>query len=95
MRSSIAFAALSATALAFPTIIDPISAVNKVLSLAQTSSSEYLEIDHSFFDASTNSHRKRCVLHPVKQGDGFDDENLMKAVEECGNGGIIRLPDAN
>jgi galacturan 1,4-alpha-galacturonidase len=95
MKQTAALALLSSTALAFPTILDPIAAAAKALSLASSVSNEYLEIDPSFYDASTRSHRKKCVLHPVKQGDGFDDENLLKAVEVCGNGGIIRLPDAN
>ena len=53
-----------------------------------------LEITNDYLDPSTSSKRKLCVLHP--RGDGqYDDDNFKKAHEECGNGGIIRLPDAN
>lgn len=96
MRGLTAFVLLGSTALAFPTILDPISAVSKAIEFAQGSvSNEYVEIDTEFYDQSTRGYRKKCVLHPVKEGEGFDDDNFMYAVKECGNGGIIRLPDAN
>lgn len=97
MRFRAAAALLGFTASAFPTIFDTESAISTALDFAQSAfaANEYLEIEHSFFDETSGKHRKRCVLHPVKEGEGFDDDNLMKAVEQCGNGGIIRLPDAN
>jgi len=55
--------------------------------------SPYLEIHHDHYDLKTDRLGKLCVLHPVEEG--FDDENFKKAVEMCGNGGIVRLPDAN
>ena len=53
-----------------------------------------IEVHHDYLDETTQSKRKLCVLHPLG-GDEFDDENFKIAVKECGNGGIVRLPDAN
>lgn len=55
--------------------------------------SPYLEVHHDHYDLKTDRKGKLCVLHPVETG--FDDDNFKKAVGICGNGGIIRLPDAN
>jgi hypothetical protein len=55
--------------------------------------SPYLEVHHDHYDLKTDRLGKLCVLHPVEEG--FDDENFKKAVEVCGDGGIVRLPDAN
>ncbi|ORY30782.1 putative polygalacturonase [Naematelia encephala] len=57
-------------------------------------SSPLLEIDESYFDVESGTKRKLCVLHP-KGGEELDDDNFKAAFEHCGNGGIIRLPDAN
>jgi hypothetical protein len=55
--------------------------------------SSYLEVYHDHHDLKTDRKGKLCVLHPVEEG--FDDENFKKAVDICGDGGIVRLPDAN
>jgi hypothetical protein len=57
-------------------------------------SSPLLEIHSNHYDEFSGKYRKLCVLH-AKGGEEFDDDNFMKAHEECGIGGIIRLPDAN
>lgn len=100
LLSSICAVGLAGLSQATPTPFDTAQAFAKVLDYTQslTSVSEadvnpFLEVQHSFYDATSGKHRKRCILHPVQEG--FDDDNLMKAVEECGKGGIIRLPDAN
>jgi len=57
-------------------------------------SSPLLEIHSNHCDELSGKHRKLCVLSA--KGDGeFDDDNFLKAHEECGKGGIIRLPDSN
>lgn len=96
MWKSIALAALAAPSLASASFIpspqDIITSVDRVLH--PHSGVELLEIDSDYHDASTDRKRKRCTLHPL--GDEQDDsDNLVKAVEECGKGGIIHLPDAN
>ena len=51
-----------------------------------------LTVDPAYYDALSGVKRKLCTLRSL--GDGGDDtDNLVKAVEECGKGGIIRLPD--
>ena len=55
--------------------------------------SPYLEVHHDHYDLKTDRKGKLCVVHPVKEG--FDDENFKKAVDICGDGGIVRLPDSN
>lgn len=90
----LALAALAAPALAsiIPTPQDVFTAVDKVLH--PRTGANLLEVQADYYDASTNKKRKLCVLHPL--GDEQDDSyNLEKAVAECGNGGILRLPDAN
>lgn len=55
--------------------------------------SPYIEVYADHYDLKTDRQGKLCVLHPVEEG--FDDDNFKKAVDICGNGGIVRLPDAN
>ena len=57
------------------------------------SPSPYIEVYADHYDVKTDRQGKLCVLHPVEEG--FDDENFKKAVDICGDGGIVRLPDAN
>jgi galacturan 1,4-alpha-galacturonidase len=94
LLKNLALAAFAAPALAsfIPTAQDIISSVDRVLH-PQTGV-ELLEVEADYYDVSTDKKRKLCVLHPL--GDEQDDSyNLEKAVAECGNGGILRLPDAN
>lgn len=54
---------------------------------------EALGVEHTY-DTKTSSYRKVCTLKAL--GNELDDaDNLVKAAEECGNGGVLRLPDAN
>lgn len=90
----LAFAALAGPAFAsfIPSPQDVFTSVDRVLH-PQTGAN-LLEVHADYHDASTDKKRKLCVLHPL--GDEQDDShNLEKAVAECGNGGILRLPDAN
>jgi hypothetical protein len=90
----LALAALAAPTLAsfIPTPQDVFSAVDQVLH-PQTGVN-LLEVQADYYDAAVSKKRKLCILHPL--GDEQDDSyNLEKAVAECGNGGILRLPDAN
>jgi galacturan 1,4-alpha-galacturonidase len=94
MLRSLALAALAAPALAaiIPSPAEIFSSVDRILH--PDSGVSLLEIEPGYYDATTGRSRKLCILHPL--GEERDDyDNLMKAVEECGNGGIIRLPDAN
>ena len=94
MWKSLTLAALAVPSLAsfIPSPQDVFESVDRVLH-PQTGA-QLLEIDTEFFDSSINKKRKRCTLHPL--GDEKDDsDNLVKAVKECGHGGIIHLPDAN
>lgn len=94
MFKHLGLAALFAPALAsiIPSPGEIFSSVHQVLH--PTTGASLLEVDADYFDVSTQRHRKLCVLHPL--GDEQDDyDNLLKAVAECGKGGIIRLPDAN
>ncbi|WWD09559.1 hypothetical protein V865_007686 [Kwoniella europaea PYCC6329] len=53
-----------------------------------------LEYQGGYLDPETQSKRPLCTLKAL--GDEKDDsDNLVAAVEKCGKGGIIRLPDAN
>jgi hypothetical protein len=76
------------------------------LSIVPTSEQIIEEVEHllhpnpsvlsveTAFDTKTSSRRKVCTLKAL--GDEQDDSvNLIKAVEECGKGGVLRLPDAN
>jgi hypothetical protein len=94
LLKNIVLAAFAAPALAsfIPTPQDIFTSVDRVLH-PQTGV-ELLEVEADYYDASTNKKRKLCVLHPLgyEQDDSY---NLEKAVAECGNGGILRLPDAN
>lgn len=79
---------------------NPVEAAAELVdSLTHPSSSAvgnpYIEIDEGYYHAESGKERKLCTLHPVPEGEGFDDDNFKSAVKECGNGGIIRLPDAN
>lgn len=94
LLKSLTLAALAAPSIAsiIPSPQDIFQSVDKVLH-PQTGA-QLLEVDTEYFDSSINLKRKRCTLHPL--GDEKDDsDNLVKAVEECGKGGIIHLPDAN
>ena len=53
-----------------------------------------LEFEESYLDPQTNSRRKLCTLHPLGE-ERDDSDNFVAAVDKCGEGGIIRLPDAN
>lgn len=59
------------------------------------SAGRYLEVDEAYYHAESGKERKLCTLHPVPEDEGFDDDNFHAAVKECGEGGIISLPDAN
>ncbi|KAK8866057.1 hypothetical protein IAR55_001208 [Kwoniella newhampshirensis] len=53
-----------------------------------------LSYQEDYLDPSTGYKRKLCTLHAL--GSEQDDaDNFVKAVEKCGDGGIVRLPDAN
>jgi hypothetical protein len=66
---------------------------HEIDSIFHPNHSPYLEVYADHYDLKTDKKGRLCVLHPVESG--FDDENFKKAVEICGNGGIVRLPDAN
>jgi hypothetical protein len=68
--------------------------VKEANALLHPTNNAQIEVHHDYLDETTQSKRKLCVLHPLG-GDDFDDENFKIAVKECGNGGIVRLPDAN
>jgi hypothetical protein len=53
-----------------------------------------LEYYHRLYDETSGRHRPLCVLHP-KGGGQLDDGPFKTAFDKCGNGGVIRLPDAN
>lgn len=53
-----------------------------------------LEYEETYLDPQTNSRRKLCTLHPLGE-EKDDSDNFVAAVNKCGKGGIIRLPDAN
>jgi len=91
---NLALAVLAAPSLAsfIPTPQDIFTSVDRALH-PQTGV-ELLEVEADYYDVSADKKRKLCVLHPL--GDEQDDSyNLEKAVAECGNGGILRLPDSN
>ena len=67
--------------------------IHEVDGLLHPDQSRYIEVHTDHYDLKTDRKGKLCVLHPVEEG--FDDQNFKKAVEICGNGGIVRLPDAN
>ena len=67
--------------------------LHEVDGLLHTDHSPFIEVYADHYDLKTDRRGKLCVLHPVEEG--FDDENFKKAVEICGDGGIVRLPDAN
>lgn len=67
--------------------------LHEVDALLQPNDPKYIEVYADHRDIKTNRKGKLCVLHPVEEG--FDDDNFKKAVDICGDGGIIRLPDAN
>lgn len=67
--------------------------IHSIDSIFHSDQSPYLEVYDDHHDLKTDRKGRLCVLHPVEQG--FDDENFKKAVDICGNGGIVRLPDAN
>ena len=51
-----------------------------------------LRVDLAYHDELNGIKRKLCTLSSL--GEGIDDtDNFLEAVEECGKGGIIRLPD--
>ncbi|ODN84612.1 hypothetical protein L202_00523 [Cryptococcus amylolentus CBS 6039] len=59
-----------------------------------TPQEDILEYFPSHFDPSSARHRPLCILHAL--GDERDDaDNFEKAVDKCGRGGIVKLPDAN
>lgn len=92
--TSLSVAALAAPVLSsfIPTPQDVFTSVDRVLH--PHTGVQLLEVDADYYDVATDKKRKRCTLHPM--GDEQDDsDNLVKAVEECGNGGILHLPDAN
>ena len=94
MWKTLTLAALAAPSLAsiIPSPQDIFQSVDKVLH--PITGQQLLEVDAEYYDVSINKKRKRCVLHPL--GDEQDDsDNLVKAVEECGKGGIIHLPASN
>lgn len=97
LTALVAFAATTAPSLAsvleyLPSAQDAFAQADALIHPLQPSS--YLEVYHDYMDISTQTKRKLCVLHPVG-GEKFDDDNFKMAVKECGNGGIVRLPDAN
>lgn len=65
-----------------------------VLGSLSATGSPHLEIHEDHFDTENQRQRRLCVLHP-RGGDNLDDDNFKRAFDECGRGGIIRLPDAN
>jgi hypothetical protein len=67
--------------------------LHEVDNLLHPDHSRYIEVYADHHDVKTDRKGKLCVLHPVEEG--FDDDNFKKAVDICGDGGIIRLPDAN
>ena len=67
--------------------------LHSVDSLLHPDHSPFIEVYADHHDLKHDKRGKLCVLHPVDEG--FDDENFKKAVDICGNGGIVRLPDAN
>jgi hypothetical protein len=94
LLKTFALAALAVPTLSsfIPTPQDVFTSVDRALH--PHTGQELLEVEADYYDASTDRKRKLCVLHPL--GDEQDDShNLEKAVAECGNGGILRLPDAN
>ena len=51
-----------------------------------------LHVDPTYYDELSGIKRKLCTLTSL--GEGRDDtDNFLEAVEKCGKGGIIRLPD--
>lgn len=70
--------------------------LDQSVSVQLQSENEYIEVEEGLFQMESGKYGKKCILHPVPEGKGeFDDANFYKAVEMCGNGGIISLPDAN
>lgn len=95
MKASL-LACLAVAAPSFAAVLDIIPSAQDVLTGVDSylHSNPHLEVYHDHIDPATQSKSKLCVLHPLG-GDQFDDDNFKRAVLECGNGGIVRLPDAN
>ena len=53
-----------------------------------------LEYEDNYLDPQTNLRRRLCTLHP-RGRERDDSDNFVAAVNRCGQGGIIRLPDSN
>jgi len=91
-------AGLLTAAPAFGAVLDIINheatkVIHEIDTILHPNHSPYLEVYADHYDLKTDKKGRLCVLHPVEEG--FDDENFKKAVDICGNGGIVRLPDAN
>ena len=51
-----------------------------------------LEVQENYFDETSGVARKLCTLKSAGEG-GDDTDDFVKAIEECGKGGVVKLPD--
>ncbi|ORY24488.1 putative polygalacturonase [Naematelia encephala] len=92
--------ALLAAALCFPVAwaaaldLGLVILQNQADSALGTLDSHLLHVDPDYNDTlRSSSLRKLCTLY-ARGSDKDDSDNLLAAVAQCGNGGIIRLPDS-